>query len=112
MVRKIKIIIAMPVLLSAALILSVVGTSAETTTAGIPTHTGSESESTRIIYGTVDDVARNLVKVNQENTEGITPRYLDLKEVGKESSIKKGDQVKMKVNQHNIVIDYWIVEEK
>ena len=112
MVKKIKTIVAMAVLLSAAMILSVGGASAETTKAIIQTHPGSDSEGTRIIYGTVDDVARNLVKVNQEKTEGITPRYLDLSEVEKKGSIKKGDQVKMKVNLHNIVLDYWIIKEK
>lgn len=102
----------MAVLMCATMILSVGGTAAETTKARVPAQNGSDSAATRIVYGTVDDVARNLVKVNQDKTEGITPRYLDLSESEKKGAIHKGDQVKMKVNQHNIVIDYWIIEKQ
>ena len=111
MVGKNKTTIVTAVLMSAVMILSVGGTLAETKKSTGSTANGADSGATRIVYGTVDDVAGNLVKVNQDKTEGITPRYLDLSEVEKKDSLHKGDQVKMKVNLHNIVIDYWIIEK-
>ncbi|MDT7043702.1 hypothetical protein [Candidatus Nitronereus thalassa] len=72
----------------------------------------SESSASRIVFGTVDDVARNLVKVNKDKTEGITPRYIDLSEVKKNEVLQKGDRIKMKVSNHNIVTDYWVVTSK
>ena len=73
--------------------------------------TYSTSSVTRIIFGTVDDVARNLVKVNKDKTDGISPRYLDLSKVEKKGTLEKGDRVKMQVNNFNIVTDYWIVQD-
>lgn len=112
MMRKNKTTLAMAALLSGAMILAFGGASEAAGKTGSHTHSETDAEATRIVYGTVDDVARNLVKVNQEKTEGISPRYLDLSEVERKGSIQKGDQVKMKVNQHNMVIDYWIMEEQ
>jgi hypothetical protein len=111
MMRKGNTTVVMAALLSGPLIWSTGETLAETGKAVVQSQPHSESPTTRIVYGTVDDVARNLVKVNQEITEGITPRYLDLSEVENRGAIQKGDQVKMKVNLHNMVLDYWIIEK-
>jgi len=64
----------------------------------------------RIIYGIVDGVQRNLVKVDKDTTEGISPRYLDIGQAKVQKPVQPGDHLKMKVNLHNQVVDYWIMK--
>jgi len=64
----------------------------------------------RTVYGTVDGVQRNLVKVNKKKTEGISPRYLDIGQANVQKPVQPGDRLKMKVNLHNQVVDYWIMK--
>lgn len=72
-------------------------------------HTGH-----RIIYGTVEGVFENTIKVNAGETGEITPRFLELEKLGnKADGIKPGDRVKITVNSSdNKVVDYELANKK
>ena len=59
----------------------------------------------RIVHGTVESVYGDLVKVN---TGEMTARFLSAKEAVEKgmSPLKRGDQVELAINDHNIVVDY------
>jgi hypothetical protein len=59
----------------------------------------------RIITGTVETVIGDLVKVN---TGELLPRFLSAKEAVDKGlpALKKGDQLQVAINDHNLVVDY------
>lgn len=58
----------------------------------------------RIIHGTVEDVAGDVVKVN---TGELMPRVLSLREAKEKGfSLKRGDEVQLVVNEQNLLVDY------
>jgi hypothetical protein len=59
----------------------------------------------RILYGTVESIQGDLVKVN---TGELTARFLSAKEAVEKGlpPLKRGDQLQLAVNDHNIVVDY------
>ncbi len=60
-----------------------------------------------IIYGTVEGVNANTIKVNAGAIGEISPRYLELEKIGeKAKSLKQGDRLQITVNNKNKVIDY------
>ena len=80
---------------------------------------GQQSDSSlpaghRIIYGTVEGVFENTIKVNSGETGEITPRFLELEKLGnKADGIKPGDRVKITVNSSdNKVVDYELANKK
>jgi hypothetical protein len=59
----------------------------------------------RILHGTIESIHGDLVKVN---TGEILPRFLSAKEAGEKGlpPLKRGDELQLAVNDHNIVVDY------
>ncbi len=66
----------------------------------------------RIIYGTVEGMNEATIKVNAGEVGEMTPRYLELEKLeGKADLVKKGDRLKIIVNNKNAVVDYHIANE-
>ena len=66
----------------------------------------------RIVYGTVEGVNENTIKVNAGEAGEMSPRYLELEKLGeKANSIKQGDRLKITVNNKNKVVDYQLVNK-
>ncbi len=67
----------------------------------------------RVIYGIVEAVNENTIKVNSGDTKEISPRYLELEKLeNKANSAKPGDRLKIIVDIHNKVVDYQLANEK
>ena len=68
----------------------------------------------RIVYGTVEGVSENTIKVNYGEVGEMSPRYLELEKLeGKVDSVKQGDRVKITVNNSdNKVINYELANKK
>ncbi|HKN85889.1 MAG TPA: hypothetical protein VJV04_03420 [Nitrospiraceae bacterium] len=62
----------------------------------------------RILTGTVESVVGDLVKVN---TGELLPRFLPVKEAIDKGlpPLKKGDQIRLAINDHNLVVDYHLI---
>lgn len=62
----------------------------------------------RIVTGTVDSVVGDLVKVN---TGELLPRFFPAKEAIDKGlpSLKKGDRLRLAINDHNLVVDYHLI---
>lgn len=62
----------------------------------------------RIVTGTVDSVVGDLVKVN---TGELLPRFLPAKEAMDKGlpPLQKGDQLRLAINDHNLVVDYHLI---
>lgn len=62
----------------------------------------------RIVTGTVESVIGDLVKVN---TGELLPRFLPAKEASDKGlpPLKTGDQIRLAVNDHNLVVDYHLI---
>lgn len=61
----------------------------------------------RIIYGIVEEVKENSIKVDAGEAGGLTPRYLELEKLDNQASeVKQGDRLKIIVNNQNRVVDY------
>jgi len=62
----------------------------------------------RIVTGTVESVLGDLVKIN---TGELLPRFLPAKEAIDKGlpPLKKGDQLRLAINDHNLVVDYHLI---
>ena len=62
----------------------------------------------RILTGTVESVIADLVKIN---TGELLPRFLPAKEAIDKGlpPLKKGDQIRLAINDHNLVVDYHLI---
>jgi hypothetical protein len=65
----------------------------------------------RIVTGTVESVIGDVVKVN---TGELFPRFLSAKEATDKGlpSLKRGDQIKVAINDQNLVVDYHLVGQE
>ncbi len=61
----------------------------------------------RIVYGTVEGVNENTIKVNAGEVGEMSPRYLEIDKLGSKADIvKHGDRLKIIVNNKNKIVDY------
>ena len=74
-------------------------------TSGLPTNQ-------RIIYGTIEGINENTIKVNAGEAGEMSPRYLELEKLeDKADSLKQGDRLKITVNNKNKVVDYQLANK-
>jgi len=64
----------------------------------------------RFIFGTVEGVNENTIKVNAGEAGEMSPRYLELE--NKMDDVKEGDRLKITVDAKNKVLDYQLSNEK
>ncbi|WP_447968164.1 hypothetical protein [Nitrospira sp. M1] len=75
--------------------------------------TNSLASEQRIIYGTVEGVDENTIKVDAGEAGEMSPRYLELEKLGNMADeIKEGDRLEITVNNENKVLDYHLSDEK
>jgi hypothetical protein len=60
----------------------------------------------RHIEGVVETVHEDTIRVNTDETGGLTPRYLNLNKVKDGEDIKLGDTLQIEVNGQNKVVKY------
>ena len=66
----------------------------------------------RIIFGIVEGVNENTIKVNAGDAGEISPRYLELEKLGNQSDeVKPGDRLKITVNNKNKVVSYRLTDK-
>ncbi|WP_454061456.1 hypothetical protein [Candidatus Nitrospira salsa] len=67
----------------------------------------------RIIYGTVEGVNENTIKVDAGEAGEMSPRYLELEKIAsKADEIKQGDRLEITVNNKNKVVDYQLSHDE
>ncbi len=75
--------------------------------------TSGLSANQRIIYGTIEGINENTIKVNAGEAGEMSPRYLELDKLGNKAadSLKQGDRLKITVNNKNKVVDYQLANK-
>ncbi|GJL64767.1 MAG: hypothetical protein NPIRA04_34210 [Nitrospirales bacterium] len=75
--------------------------------------TNSLPSGQRFIFGTVEGVNENTIKVDAGEAGEMSPRYLELEKLeNKMDDVKEGDRLKITVNAKNKVVDYQLSNEK